>query len=64
MAQRDFLDHLLRDLEPRVEVRRFGSGGLSGFFALLLAVVALGLVIGLYRLNLYLVVAAPHQFRG
>ncbi len=47
MAARDYLHHLMRDLESHVEVRRFGSGWLSGFFALLLAVVALGLVVAM-----------------
>ena len=47
MAVRDFFQHLMRDLESHVEVRRFGSGWLSGFFALLFAVVGLGLVIAL-----------------
>jgi sterol desaturase/sphingolipid hydroxylase (fatty acid hydroxylase superfamily) len=47
MAARDYFQHLMRDLESHVEVRRFGSGWLSGFFALLFAVVGFGLVIAL-----------------
>lgn len=47
MSERSYLTNLMRDLESHVEVRRFGSGWLSGFFALLLAVVGLGLVIAL-----------------
>src|SRR3989344_6797541 len=47
MAKRDYLNALMRDLESHTEVRRFGSGWLSGFFALLFAVVGFGLVIAL-----------------
>jgi sterol desaturase/sphingolipid hydroxylase (fatty acid hydroxylase superfamily) len=47
MAERSYLTNLMRDLESHVEVRRFGSGWLSGFFALLLAIVGFGLVIAL-----------------
>jgi sterol desaturase/sphingolipid hydroxylase (fatty acid hydroxylase superfamily) len=47
MAGRDYLNNLMRDLESHVEVRRFGSGWLSGFFALLLAVVGFGLVVAM-----------------
>ncbi|MXO90461.1 sterol desaturase family protein [Pontixanthobacter aquaemixtae] len=46
-AARPFLRQLMRDLESPREVRRFGSGWLSGFFALLLAISALLLVIAL-----------------
>jgi sterol desaturase/sphingolipid hydroxylase (fatty acid hydroxylase superfamily) len=47
MAERSYLTNLMRDLESHVEVRRFGSGWLSGFFALLLAIAGFGLVIAL-----------------
>ena len=47
MAKRDYLNHLMRDLESHTEVRRFGSGWLSGFFALLFAIVGFGMVIAL-----------------
>lgn len=40
-------DKLMRDLESPREVRRFGSGWLSGFFALLFALSGLGLVVAL-----------------
>ncbi|WP_209347813.1 sterol desaturase family protein [Pontixanthobacter sp. CEM42] len=42
-----FLRKFMRDLESPREVRRFGSGWLSGFFALLLAIGALLLVVAL-----------------
>jgi sterol desaturase/sphingolipid hydroxylase (fatty acid hydroxylase superfamily) len=42
-----FFEHLKRDLEAPVEVRRFGSGWFSGFFALLFAVVGFGMVVAL-----------------
>ncbi|GAA4039528.1 sterol desaturase family protein [Parerythrobacter jejuensis] len=42
-----FFRKLMRDLESPTKVRRFGSGWLSGFFALLLAVAGFGLVIAL-----------------
>ena len=38
---------LRRDLEAPIEVRRFGSGWFSGFFALLFAVVGFGMVVAL-----------------
>lgn len=42
-----YLSNLMRDLESHREVRRFGSGWLSGFFALLFAIAGLLLVIAL-----------------
>ncbi|MEP3051566.1 MAG: sterol desaturase family protein [Erythrobacter sp.] len=42
-----FFAKLMRDLESPKEVRRFGSGWLSGFFALLLALSGLALVTAL-----------------
>ena len=42
-----FVEQLKRDLEAPIEVRRFGSGWFSGFFAVLLAVVAFGMVAAL-----------------
>jgi sterol desaturase/sphingolipid hydroxylase (fatty acid hydroxylase superfamily) len=47
MAKKKYLDSLMDDLESHVEVRRFGSGWLSGFFALLFAIAGLGMVIAL-----------------
>jgi sterol desaturase/sphingolipid hydroxylase (fatty acid hydroxylase superfamily) len=47
MAKKKYLDELMHDLESHVEVRRFGSGWLSGFFALLFAIAGLGMVIAL-----------------
>jgi sterol desaturase/sphingolipid hydroxylase (fatty acid hydroxylase superfamily) len=47
MAKKKYLDDLMHDLESHVEVRRFGSGWLSGFFALLFAIAGLGMVIAL-----------------
>jgi sterol desaturase/sphingolipid hydroxylase (fatty acid hydroxylase superfamily) len=47
MAQRNYLDTLMRDLESHTEVRRFGSGWLSGFFAMLLAIAGLVMVVAL-----------------
>lgn len=44
---RNALNTLMRDLESPTQVRRFGSGWLSGFFGLLLAIAGLGLVIAL-----------------
>ncbi len=44
MAQQGYLSKLMRDLESPVEVRRFGSGWLSGFFALLFAIAGFALV--------------------
>jgi sterol desaturase/sphingolipid hydroxylase (fatty acid hydroxylase superfamily) len=44
---RGYWDRLRRDLESPVEVRRFGTGWFSGFFAILLAVVGLGMVAAL-----------------
>lgn len=41
------LDHLTDDLESHVAVRKFGSGWYSGFFALVLAIAGLGLVVAL-----------------
>lgn len=42
-----FVEQLKRDLEAPIEVRRFGSGWFSGFFAVLLAIVAFGMVTAL-----------------
>ena len=47
MAKRDYLDTLMRDLESHTEVRRFGSGWLSGFFGLLFAISGFLMVIAL-----------------
>jgi hypothetical protein len=47
MAKRDYLESLMRDLESHTEVRRFGSGWLSGFFGLLFAIAGFGMVIAL-----------------
>lgn len=47
MAKGNFLEQLQKDLESHREVRRFGSGWFSGFFALLFAVVGFGLVVAL-----------------
>jgi sterol desaturase/sphingolipid hydroxylase (fatty acid hydroxylase superfamily) len=45
--KRGFLAELAADLEAPIAVRRFGSGWFSGFFALLLATIGLGLVAAL-----------------
>ncbi|MCB2083354.1 MAG: sterol desaturase family protein [Sphingomonadaceae bacterium] len=42
-----YLKNLMRDLESHTEVRRFGSGWLSGFFAILLAITGLLMVVAL-----------------
>ncbi len=47
MAKRDYAAKLMRDLESPVEARRFGSGWLAGFFAILFAVSGFALVIAL-----------------
>ena len=47
MAKRDYLNNLMRDLESHTEVRRFGSGWLSGFFGLLFAIAGLFMVVAL-----------------
>src|SRR3546814_17865222 len=47
MAKRDYLNNLMRDLESHTEVRRFGSGWLSGFFGLLFAIAGFGMVLAL-----------------
>ena len=47
MAKRDYLQNLMRDLESHTEVRRFGSGWLSGFFGLLFAISGFFMVIAL-----------------
>jgi sterol desaturase/sphingolipid hydroxylase (fatty acid hydroxylase superfamily) len=47
MAQQGYLSKLMYDLESPVEVRRFGSGWLSGFFALLFAITGFALVVAL-----------------
>ena len=41
------LDHLRDELEAPVAIRKFGSGWYSGFFALVLAIAGLGLVVAL-----------------
>ncbi len=38
------LKQLAKDLESSPEVRRFGSGWLSGFFAIVMAIAALGMI--------------------
>lgn len=47
MAGKGYLAQLVRDLEAPVDVRRVGSGWLSGFFAVLLALSGLAMVIAL-----------------
>lgn len=47
MPLNNYLSKLMRDLESHREVRRFGSGWLSGFFALLLSISGFFLVIAL-----------------
>ncbi len=47
MAKQGYLSTLMHDLESPVEVRRFGSGWLSGFFALLFAISGFALVVAL-----------------
>lgn len=47
MTKRGYLDQLVHDLESHTEVRRFGSGWLSGFFALLFALSGLFMVVAL-----------------
>ena len=47
MAGKGYLAQLVRDLEAPVDVRRFGSGWLSGFFAVLLSLSGLAMVIAL-----------------
>jgi sterol desaturase/sphingolipid hydroxylase (fatty acid hydroxylase superfamily) len=47
MANQGPLSKLMDDLESPVEVRRFGSGWLSGFFALLFAIVGFALVVAM-----------------
>jgi sterol desaturase/sphingolipid hydroxylase (fatty acid hydroxylase superfamily) len=42
-----YFDQLMHDLEAPVEVRRFGSGWLAGFFALLFAISGLAMVAAL-----------------
>ncbi|WP_422343330.1 hypothetical protein [Parasphingorhabdus sp.] len=41
------LKQLAKDLEAPPEVRRFGSGWLAGFFAVVMAIAGLGMVIAL-----------------
>ena len=41
------LKQLAKDLESPIEVRRFGSGWFAGFFALVMAIAGLGMVIAL-----------------
>lgn len=47
MAKQGYFSKFMHDLESPPEVRRFGSGWLSGFFALLFAIVGFALVIAL-----------------
>ncbi|RYD39001.1 MAG: sterol desaturase family protein, partial [Sphingomonadales bacterium] len=47
MAKRDYLSSLMSDLESHTEVRRFGSGWLSGFFGLLFAIAGFFMVVAL-----------------
>src|SRR3546814_16382912 len=47
MAKRDYLQNLMRDLESHTEVRRFGSGWLSGFFGLLFAIAGFFMLVAL-----------------
>ena len=47
MAKGDYLKNLMRDLESHTEVRRFGSGWLSGFFGLLFAISGFFMVVAL-----------------
>ena len=47
MAKRDYFQNLRRDLESHTEVRRFGSGWLSGFFGLLFAIAGFFMVVAL-----------------
>ena len=47
MAKQGYWSKLMGDLESPVEVRRFGSGWLSGFFALLFAITGFALVVAL-----------------
>jgi sterol desaturase/sphingolipid hydroxylase (fatty acid hydroxylase superfamily) len=47
MAKQGYLSTLMHDLESHVEVRRFGSGWLSGFFALLFAITGFALTIAM-----------------
>ena len=47
MAKRDYLQNLMCDLESHTEVRRFGSGWLSGFFGLPYAISGLFMVVAL-----------------
>ncbi len=47
MAKSDYLKSLMRDLESHTEVRRFGSGWLSGFFGLLFAISGFFMVVAL-----------------
>ncbi|WP_241255137.1 sterol desaturase family protein [Altererythrobacter sp. BO-6] len=47
MPVSDYFDKLMRDLESPRQVRRFGSGWLAGFFALLFAIAGFLLVIAL-----------------
>lgn len=47
MAKSDYLKNLMRDLESHTEVRRFGSGWLSGFFGLLFAISGFFMVVAL-----------------
>ena len=41
------LKQLAKDLEAPIEVRRFGSGWFAGFFAILMAIAALGMIVAL-----------------
>ena len=46
-GQHGFTEKLKRDLESPIQVRRFGSGWFSGFFALVLAILGCGLIAAL-----------------
>jgi sterol desaturase/sphingolipid hydroxylase (fatty acid hydroxylase superfamily) len=50
-----YLGNLMRDLEAPREVRRFGSGWFSGFFAILLAVAGFAMVVALRWPSLFAV---------
>lgn len=47
VKKQGILEKLEADLQSPTEVRRFGSGWLSGFFALLLAIAGLLMVVAL-----------------
>ncbi|MEO9634822.1 MAG: sterol desaturase family protein [Parasphingorhabdus sp.] len=47
IKKKGILKQLAKDLESHPEVRRFGSGWLSGFFAIVMAIAGLGMVFAL-----------------